>query len=103
MDEAAITQYIAETFAGVDVVHPETVGGPKIAWGDTFFIYDPQRNLEAKQRFPFATLVTKDYGEFDCASHLNRHGVFRLNIGAGRETCRSLFGDAAETDHDFSA
>jgi hypothetical protein len=103
LDEAAITQYIAETFTGVDVVHPETVGGPEIAWGDAFFIYDPQRNLEAKQRFPFATIVTKDYGEFDCASHLNRPGVFRLNIGVGRETFRSLFNPSEDTSHDFSA
>jgi hypothetical protein len=112
MDEAAITQYITDTFAGVDVVKPETSGGPEIAWGDTFFIYDPHRNLEAQRRFPFATIVTKDYGDFDRASNLNRPGVFRLNIGVGKETYRSLFGQQpapaaaagmVDTGHDFTA
>jgi hypothetical protein len=111
MDEAAITRYIADTFAGVDVVHPEAVGGPEIAHGDTFFIYDPERNLESKYRFPFATIVTKDYGDFDRASNLNRPGVFRLNIGLSKETYRSLFGPqptpgaagVVDTGHDFTA
>ena len=112
MDEASITQYITDTFAGVDVVKPETSGGPEIAWGDTFFIYDPDRNLEPHRRFPFATIVTKDYGDFDRASNLNRPGVFRLNIGVSKETYRSLFGrhpappgaaGMADTRHDFTA
>src|SRR5262245_52682373 len=112
MDEASITQYIVDTFAGVDVVHPEACGGPAIAWGDTFFIYDPERNLEAKYRFPFATIVTKDYADFDCASNLNRPGVFRLNIGVSKDTYRSWFGSqepspgpsgVVNTGHDFSA
>lgn len=111
MDEASITQYITDTFAGVDVVKPETSGGPEIAWGDTFFIYDPHRNLETHRRFPFATIVTKDYGDFDRASNLNRPGVFRLNIGVSKETYRSLFGrqaappaaaGMADTGHDFT-
>jgi hypothetical protein len=102
MDERSISQYIAETFPGVDVVSP--TGGPGA--GDTFFIYDPDRNLPDRQRFPFATIVTKDYGDFDRASRLDRPGVFRLNIGVGRETYGALFGrsDAAEQgDHDFAA
>ena len=112
MDQASITQYIIDTFAGVDVVRPETSGGPEIAWGDTFFIYDPQRDLEPHRKFPFATIVTKDYGDFDCASHLNRPGVFRLNIGVSKATYRSMFApqtsppEAAggvDTGHDFSA
>ncbi len=108
MDQDAITQYIVATFAGVDAVTP-TEG---IAAGDTFFIYDPDRTLDPQRRFPFATIVTKDYGEFDCASNLNRPGVFRLNIGLSQATFRSLFGsptpssggaDAADTGPDFSA
>jgi len=93
MDEVSITQYITDTFDGVDVVvASREAGSPEVAWGDTFFSYDPDRNLEPKHRFPFATIVTKDYGDFDCASQLNRPGVFRLNIGVSRETYRSLFG-----------
>ena len=97
MDQAAITAYIAETCPGTDVV----TGTEGIAAGDTFFIYDPDRNLQDKQRFPFATIVTKDYGDFDNASNLNRAGVFRLNAGVSRETFRSLFGD--DGTYDFTA
>jgi hypothetical protein len=111
MDEASITRYIEETFAGVDVVHPEVSGGPEIAFGDTFFIYDPDRTLAPKHRFPFATIVTKDYGDFDRASNLNRPGVIRLNIGVSKDTYRSLFGvqlsppgtgGVVSTGHDFT-
>lgn len=97
MEQAAITAYIAETCPGTNVV----IGTEGIAAGDTFFIYDPDRNLPDKQQLPFATIVTKDYGDFDNASHLNRAGVFRLNVGVSSATIRSLFGDA-ET-HDFTA
>jgi hypothetical protein len=100
LDEAAIVAYIAETCPGTDVV----AGTEGVAAGDTFFIYDPDRNLQAKQRFPFATIVTKDYGDFDNASDLNREGVFRLNVGVSRETFRSLFGnDRADGTYDFAA
>jgi hypothetical protein len=97
LDQAAITAYIAETCPGTDVV----TGAEGIAAGDTFFIYDPDRNLQDKQRFPFATIVTKDYGDFDDASNLNREGVFRLNVGGSRETFRALFGD--DGTYDFTA
>jgi hypothetical protein len=111
--ENSITRYIASTFAGVDVVVAcREAGDPEIAWGDTFFIYDPDRNLEPKHRFPFATIVTKDYGDFDRASNLNRAGVFRLNVGVSKSTYHSLFGPQpsppgpggiVETGHDFTA
>jgi hypothetical protein len=109
MNETDITRYIADTFAGVDVVvASKESDAPEIAWGDTFFSYDPNRNLPPQRRFPFATIVTKDYGEFDNASNLNRPGVFRLNIGVSKDTFQRLFGalpgaaDAA-TEYDFSA
>ena len=113
MDEASIPQYITDTFDGVDVVvGSKEAGSPEVSWGDTFFFYDPNHSLPPGSSFPFATIVTKDYGDFDCASNLNRPGVFRLNVGIGRETYRSLFGsqtclsdagDAGEGDHDFTA
>jgi hypothetical protein len=113
MDEASITQYICDTFDGVDiVVASREAGSPEVAWGDTFFSYDPGRQLPPARRFPFATIVTKDYGDFDRASRLERPGVFRLNIGLSKETYRSLFGpqpspppagSAVETGHDFTA
>jgi Family of unknown function (DUF6194) len=98
VDQESIITYVAETFAGVDVLRPDDGPGA----GDTFFIYDPRRDLDDKHRFPFATIVTKDYGEFDNASNLNRPGVYRLNIGVSRDTFRSLFRTSDEK-HDYAA
>jgi len=104
MDEASITQYITETFAGLDVVvASRDSAAPEVAWGDSFFFYDPDRTLPPDRRMPFATIVTKDYGDFDCASNLNRPGVFRLNIGIGKQTYQSLLGtqsSSSEADSD---
>jgi hypothetical protein len=103
MDQAIITKYIADTFDGVNVVvGSREAGSPEMAWGDTFFIYDPDRNLKPEHQFPFATIVTKDYGEFDCASKLDRPGVFRLNVGISKSTFHSLF-PAGDNSHDFTA
>lgn len=102
MDQDAIRRFVTAQFAGVDVeIASQERGAPEIAWGDTFFIYDPERNLEGSRRFPFATIVTKDYGDFDNASNLDRPGVYRLNIGISKETYAALIDDGAE--HDFSA
>ena len=91
MDQAAIVQHIQNNFDGVDVVE---------ANGDYFFFYDPGRDLPKDHRFPFATLVTSD--RYDQFSNLNREGVYRLNVGVGKETFRSLFPDPSAT-HDFAA
>lgn len=102
MDQDAIRRFVATTFSGVDtVIASGENGAPELAWGDTFFIYDPDHILEGAKQFPFATIVTKDYGDFDNASNLDRPGVFRLNIGLGRETYDSLFDAGAR--HDFTA
>src|SRR6516225_5244282 len=102
MDQTEITRFVEATYPGVDAsVASEEGGAPEIAWGDTFFIYDPHRTLEGARRFPFATIVTKDYGDFDNASDLDRPGVFRLNVGVSKETYASLFDDGAE--HDFTS
>lgn len=102
MDQEAIRRFVTANFAGVDVdIASRESGAPEIAWGDTFFIYDPLRNLQGSRRFPFATIVTKDYGDFDNASNLDRPGVFRLNIGLSKETYAALFEEGAE--HDFTA
>ncbi len=105
MDQEAIIQYITDTFTGVEVVRPTDGYGA----GDTFFFYDPQRNIDPTRRFPFATIVTKDYGDFDNASQLDRLDVFRLNIGVGRNTFRALIDpppgaeSEASASHDFAA
>jgi hypothetical protein len=101
MDEAAMVRYIAETFAGVDVLS---------ASGDSYFYYDPGRNIPHDRRMPFATLVTGD--RHDHVSDLERPGVYRLNIGVRLETYRTLFGPhpsppgpsgVVDTGHDFAA
>jgi len=84
MDAGAIANYITSTF-------PETTTAT--AMGATFFFNDPAK------MFPFATIVTTD--EHDQASDLNRPGVFRLNIGVGKETFQSFVG--TETTHDYKA
>src|SRR5260370_14974153 len=102
MDEAAITRYISTNFEGVDVVVASRENGaPEVAWGDSFFIYDPKRDLEESRSFQLATFVTQDYGEFDNKTTLNRPGVFRLNIGVSKETFAKLFDPTQE--HAFTA
>ena len=76
MDTTSITSFISREFHGVKVVvASQENGAPEVSWGDTFFIHS-----EDPHDFPIATIVTKDYGDFNRASHLNRPGVFRLNI-----------------------
>jgi hypothetical protein len=70
----------------------EASGAPEVAWGDSFFFYDPDGDAPADRRMPFATIVTKDYDGFDTASDLNRPGVFRLNIAVGRTAFEELIG-----------
>lgn len=102
IDQQAIRDYIGSAFAGVDVqVASRDDGAPEIAWGDTFFIYDPDRTFEGTRRFPFATIVTKDYGDFDNRSNLDRPDVYRLNIGVSKATYSALF--PAGGAHDFTA
>ena len=102
MDQQEIRDYVASTYDGVDIqVASQADGAPEIAWGDTFFIYDPERTFEGTRRFPFATIVTKDYGDFDDKSNLNRADVYRLNIGVSKKTYDSMF--KGEGDHDFTA
>lgn len=95
MDETSIREYIARTFAGVEIVD---------ASGGSFF-YGPDHDL----KFMFATLVTSD--EYDQVSNLSRPSVFRLNVGVSKRTFQSLFGSGsalsdeggAEGGYDFTA
>jgi len=76
MDEKGITDYIMNTFAGVETM---------TTLGYTFFFYGPDRML------PFTTVATAD-NEGDRVSNLDRPGVFRLNIGVSKQTFQVLFG-----------
>ncbi|MBB5917375.1 hypothetical protein BJY24_006287 [Nocardia transvalensis] len=83
MDIEEIIAYV-ENFGGVRTQCPGPGDGtPEIAWGDTFFTYSPDATVPATGQ-PFATIVTKNYPG-DERSRLDRPGVFRLNIHAGRE------------------
>src|SRR4051794_33429470 len=105
LDQDAIIQYITDTFAGIEVQRPDDGPGA----GDTFFFTASQRDVDPTRRQPFATIVTKDYGEFDNASQLDRPGVFRLNIGVSRDTFQTLFGylpgqqSAQDAEYDYAA
>ena len=91
MTEDELIHFIAD-LPGVTVVTASEAGGaPKAAWGDSFFFYDPDGD-EAARKFPFATIVTKDYDGFDMASNLNRQGIYRLNVGVGRIRFEELVG-----------
>ena len=113
MNPAAITEFITSKFTGVKVVVASSANGaPEAAWGDIFFIYDPDDNLPPQRQFPFATIVVKDYPGFDEASNLNRPGIFRLNLGLNKDTFRAALRstpenqgtvDESEVIHDFAA
>jgi Family of unknown function (DUF6194) len=84
-DPEAITRTILETWPETDMV---------VAMGANFFSLDPDKH------FPnFATIVTTDEHDEGSPSNLSaRPGVFRLNIGVGRETFERLVGTMAEPD-----
>ncbi|WP_433393849.1 DUF6194 family protein [Micromonospora sp. KLBMP9576] len=92
MEIADLKRYVCESFDGVDTLE---------ANGDTFFVYDPGRDLPAERQLPFATIVTGD--RYDDASALDRTGAWRLNIGLTRATYRALFaprrGPDSAVDH----
>lgn len=99
MTDAALLQYIAETFADIQVVTAD---------GNSFIYYAPDNEIP-ERTFPFATLVTKD--DYDTVSNLSRPGVFRLNIGVSKATFLSLLGSvppspgesgAGQMNHDFT-
>jgi hypothetical protein len=100
-----ITAFL-EGLEGVLTLRPQPGdGSPELSWGDTFFYYAPDGVVPTATQ-PFATIVTKDYPE-DRASRLDRPGVFRLNVAAGREAFVSWTGreprEAADPDADPSA
>ena len=94
--EQELLEFSAGLSDVVVVTASEENGAPEVAWGDSFFYYDP-----AGRRLPFATIVTQDYEGFDSSSNLNRPGVFRLNIAVGRTRFEELVGfpPAAQAEH----
>jgi hypothetical protein len=109
MTEDQLIHFIAGLPGVVALTASEADGAPEVAWGDSFFFYDPGGDVPAERRLPFATIVTKDYDGFDIASNLNRHGIYRLNLAVGRVRFGQLVGyppaqhAAHEEDFDYSA
>lgn len=62
---------------------------PLSAWGEVSYYYNPGNKL--KRGTYFATIKQKD-GDNDKGSHIDRKGVWRLNIGLTKTTYQSLFG-----------
>ncbi|MEU4782586.1 DUF6194 family protein [Micromonospora sp. NPDC023633] len=87
MDVGDMKRYIRETFDGVDILEANE---------DTFYIYDPGRDLPAERQLPFATIVTGDH--YDDASALDRPGAWRLNIGLTRSAYGALFAQRHGSD-----
>lgn len=101
-DVEEMCSLIEASFPGVVVVIAAGENGaPTVSWGDRFFFYDPDGIGEEARKFPFATIVTHDNGDFDNRSALDREGVFRLNIDVGPETFDELF-PAGTTVDDYA-
>ena len=100
MTETEIIAFLSGFDGVVAMTASPESGAPEVAWGDTFFYYDPERS-EANQQLPFATLVVSDYPGWDTQSQLDREGVFRLNVAVGRAAYERLIGHkpAAHADH----
>jgi Family of unknown function (DUF6194) len=84
MDPDELTTWIATTYPDTKIAS---------AMGATFFSLNDQA-------WPnFATIVTTDEHDMGTPSNLARAGVFRLNIGVGKQTFRRLVGSIAEPDY----
>ena len=84
-DSEAIKRTILATWPDTDVVE---------ALGASFFSLDPEKHWPN-----FATIVTTDEHDEGAPSNLSRPGVFRLNIGVGRETFQRLVGSMDEPEY----
>jgi Family of unknown function (DUF6194) len=80
MNEIEMSQYITDTFSGVDVV---------VESGNSFFFYNPDPNVPPDHMFPWVTLMVNDVN--DPFSNLNRPSIYRLNIGISKSTFGGLF------------
>lgn len=90
--ETEIIDYLSGLPGVVTLTASKDSSAPEAAWGDTFFFYDPEGTRPENQRLPFATLVIHDYAGWDTESHLDRDGIFRVNIAVGRSEFERLLG-----------
>lgn len=90
--DPSVTDLAARLLSRPGVTHlraDEASGAPPAAHGDWFFHAHPD------DRMPFATIVVSDYPGHDETSRLDRPGVFRLNLGVGRDALADVAGVGA--------
>jgi hypothetical protein len=98
--------YIDEIIARVTARHPVLAEDKN--WGERALFFNPERRLP--KGVYVLTFKERD-GPNDSASHLDRGGLFRLNIGLTRPDYLQLFGppplrpaagQTVDTGHDFT-
>lgn len=103
MTQDEIIEYVTGALHGTQiVVASEQDGAPEVAWGDTFFFYDPENMTPPDKRFPYATIVINDYPGFDEASDLARPEVFRVNMWVSRDAFKTETPDSDEAAIDYT-
>ena len=58
MTEDELIDFIAGLPGVAAVTATEADGAPEVAWGDSFFFYDPE-DVPAERKFPFATIAPR--------------------------------------------
>jgi hypothetical protein len=104
MTHDEVIDYVTRALEGtLVVVAAEQNGAPVVAWGDTFFFYDPDHVTSPEKRLPYATIVINDYPGFDEASDLRRPGVYRVNAWVSRDTYEREVSADDESAIDYAA
>lgn len=76
-----IIDYCVQNLSGVAVVE---------SWGERGVFYNPENKLK---RGVYVLTVKEKDGENDRSSHLDRSGVYRVNLGVRRQTFLNLYGN----------
>jgi hypothetical protein len=85
MDQAEVEKFVA----GLENVQREEDFGYLF-----YFVGDDHR-------LPFVTIANSDF-DYDNGSNLNREGVFRVNIGIGKDTFQNLIGESGAEPVDYT-
>jgi hypothetical protein len=99
MTHDEVVELITGLEGTVVTVASEENGDPEVAWGDSFFFYDPDGITDPQRRLPYATIVVSDYPGFDEASDLNREGIFRVNLWVSPDSFDRFVLDEADVDY----